>query len=264
LSMRNKISLAGELGSGKSTVAALLKDTLGAEIYSTGTIVRTVAQRRGMTVTELNVYMETHPEIDKEIDDGLVALSTDPRSLIIDSRMAWHFTADTYRVYLATDPEEASRRIMEANRVGEHQSSLEETLLETKKRRNSEKKRYFERYGVDIKDLQNYDLVIDTTEATPEAIAKRIADGYYKWQKGKKAKEILLCPKRLYLPENVKMTFFRTKIHVYECDGDFYLVDGFSSYLHAIAKNETFVSVILDRGEIDFSAYDKTDRGTLC
>ncbi len=262
--MRNKISLAGELGSGKSTVAALLREQIGAEIYSTGTIVRTVAQRRGMTVTELNVYMETHPEIDKEIDDGLVALSADPRTLIIDSRMAWHFTADTFRVYLATDPEEAAKRIMEANRVGEHASTLSDTLEETKARRASEKKRYSERYGVDIKDLFNYDLVIDTTFAKPEEIAARILSGYEKWQKGKWKKEVLLCPKRLYLPSNVRMTFFRTKIRVFERDGDFYLTDGFSSFLRAIAKDVTFVSVILERGEPDLSAYDKTDRGILC
>ena len=96
--MGNKISLAGDLGSGKSTVAKLLIEALGAEYYSTGAIVRAVAEKRGMTVADLNVYMETHPEIDKEIDDGLVALSEDPRPLIIDSRMAWHFTADTFKV----------------------------------------------------------------------------------------------------------------------------------------------------------------------
>ena len=86
--MRNKISLAGDLGSGKSTVAKLLIEALGAEYYSTGAIVRSVAERRGMSVADLNVYMETHPEIDKEIDDGLVALSDDERALVIDSRMA--------------------------------------------------------------------------------------------------------------------------------------------------------------------------------
>ena len=90
--MGNKISLAGDLGSGKSTVAKLLIEALGAEYYSTGAIVRAVAEKRGMSVADLNVYMETHPEIDKEIDDGLALLSEDERPLVIDSRMARHIT----------------------------------------------------------------------------------------------------------------------------------------------------------------------------
>ena len=97
--MDNKISLAGDLGSGKSTVSAILIERLGAKYYSTGAIVRSIADSRNMTVVELNKYMETHPEIDHEIDAGIAALSESPESLIIDSRMAWHFTKGTFKVY---------------------------------------------------------------------------------------------------------------------------------------------------------------------
>ena len=38
-----KISLAGDLGSGKSTVSKILIESLNAEYYSTGAIVRSVA-----------------------------------------------------------------------------------------------------------------------------------------------------------------------------------------------------------------------------
>ena len=94
--MGYKISLAGDLGSGKSTVSLILIDRLGLEYYGTGKICRRVAIEMGLDIADMNVYMETHPEVDKMIDDGLVALSDDPRNLIIDSRMAWHFTRDTF------------------------------------------------------------------------------------------------------------------------------------------------------------------------
>ena len=94
--MKDKISLAGDLGSGKSTVSKIIIDRLGAEYYSTGAIVRSVAEKHGMTVVELNKYMETHPEIDHEIDDGLKALSEVDKLLIIDSRMAWHFAEKSF------------------------------------------------------------------------------------------------------------------------------------------------------------------------
>ena len=63
-----KISLAGDLGSGKSTVGRIIGEKCGLEFYSTGTIQRKIALERGMTTYELNRYMEDHPEIDDEID----------------------------------------------------------------------------------------------------------------------------------------------------------------------------------------------------
>ena len=112
--MYNKISLAGDLGSGKSTVSDILISKLGAEYYSTGSIVRGVAEKMNMTVVELNKYMETHPEIDTMIDDGLRELSSDPRLLIIDSRMAWHFTEGTFKVY----PQDCRFRIKVEDEMG--------------------------------------------------------------------------------------------------------------------------------------------------
>ena len=165
--MMDKISLAGDLGSGKSTVADILISRLDAEYYSTGAIVRSIAAQRGMTVTELNKYMETHPEIDHEIDAGIAALSEVDKALIIDSRMAWHFTKGTFKVYLSCDIETSALRIMHAKREGECSSSLEEQIKCTRERRESEKKRYLEQYGVNIKDLSNYSLIVDTTSATP-------------------------------------------------------------------------------------------------
>ena len=174
----DKISLAGDLGSGKSTVADILIKQLGAEYYCTGAIVRSIAAERGMTVGELNTYMETHPEIDHEIDAGIAALSDDPRMLIIDSRMAWHFTKGTFKVYLSCDSETSALRIMNAKRCGESTSTLEEMIECTKSRRESEKKRYMEQYGVDIKDLRNYSLIVDTSVATPEQVAQCIVTAF--------------------------------------------------------------------------------------
>ena len=195
--MKSKISLAGDLGSGKSTVSKILLPRLGADFYSTGTLVREIAERMGMTIGELNAYMETHPEIDTEIDNGLVALAADERALIIDSRMAWHFTAGTFKVYLTTDIETAALRIMYANRKGEHAATLEDTVRDTLARRESEQKRYMEQYGVDIKDLSNYSLVIDTTAATPEEVAERILLSLAEWERDNSLVECYICPERL-------------------------------------------------------------------
>ena len=252
--MTDKISLAGDLGSGKSTVAKILISRLGAEYYSTGAIVRSIAEKRGMTITELNIYMETHPEIDQEIDDGIAALSDVERCLIIDSRMAWHFTKGTFKVYLSCDVETGSLRIMHANRACDHSATLEETMATTRARRESEKKRYLEQYGVNIKDLSNYSLIVDTTVATPEEIAECIISAFHRWQKDKSYTAAYISPERLHFPEmeldgdalapiaaRLEQGEDSLGVTVCENDGEFYLVDGFEAAMAHVFNFSTFI-----------------------
>ena len=46
-----------------------------------------------------------------------------------------------------------------------------------------ENERYFNLYGIRKDDMNNYDLVIDTTDLTPEEVAKKIEEEYSKWLK---------------------------------------------------------------------------------
>lgn len=240
--MQNKISLAGDLGSGKSTVSAILIEKLNAQYYSTGAIVREIAQRHGMSVVELNRYMETHPEIDHEIDDGLVALSTDPRMLIIDSRMAWHFTSGTFTVYLSTDPVVAAQRIMSANRSGEHAETLEDTVAQTRARRVSERKRYMEQYGVNIQDMGHYACVLDTTYATPAEVADRLLSAFAAWQADGRYRTVQICPKRLVLPDGVPDA---DAVVAKESDGVFTVLSGANLVRDALAAGATHLALTL-------------------
>ena len=268
--MKDKISLAGDLGSGKSTVSRILIEALGAEYYSTGSIVRSIAERMGMSVVELNRYMETHPEIDNEIDDGLVRLGEDERLLIIDSRMAWHFTKGTFKVYLSTDIETSALRIMNANRKGEHAGTLEETIADTRARRQSEQKRYAEQYGVNIKDLFNYSLVVDTTYATPEEIAELIINAFGEWTSNRGLKMCYISPERLNFSEdgfdNDRMLECSAMLErgetpppvtAFEIEGEFYVESGIESAMAYAFNMHTFVPVTLVRGEIGDRKYVK-------
>lgn len=268
--MMDKISLAGDLGSGKSTVAKILIEKLGAEYYSTGAIVRSIAERRGMSVVELNHYMETHPEIDHEIDDGLRQLSEVDKLLIIDSRMAWHFTEGTFKVYLTTDVETSALRIMSANRQGEHAGTLEETVKETKMRRESEKKRYKEQYGVDIMNLSNYSVVVDTTHATPEKIAEQIISAFRIWQSDRSYKSVYISPIRLnYLDDEIEEAEFNEmtatleagdeipEVRVYERDGEFFVDSGNSSAIAHSLFAEDFIPATLVESDANGRKYVK-------
>jgi cytidylate kinase len=260
----DKISLAGDLGSGKSTVAAILINRLNAEYYSTGAIVRSIAAKKGMSVVELNEYMETHPEIDREIDDGLKELSSLDKMLIIDSRMAWHFTEGTFKVYLSADPETSAFRIMNANRQGEHNATLEDTVRDTLARRKSEQKRYMEQYGVDIKDLSNYSLIVDTSAATPEKIAELIIDEFEKWQENKERRAVYISPLRVNYPDDAPDSEKLencldaledgseiTGIEICERDTEFYIVSGVEGALAYSLSLYDFIPATLVKAKIN-------------
>ena len=244
-----KISLAGDLGSGKSTVSAILIERLSATYYSTGAICRAIAAKYGMTIVEMNKYMETHPEIDHEIDDGLRALADKEENLIIDSRMAWHFVRGTFRVYMTTELEESAKRILRANREGDHAATIEEMAEEIRARKASERLRYREQYGVDCKDLSNYDLVVDSTYASPEEVAECILTAFDAWREDKTRRVAYICPRRFFYPDEGTDEGRAVSLsecleagedvgvaEAVECDGAIYLTGGAEIALaHAIA-----------------------------
>jgi len=172
--MPSRITIAGDIGSGKSTIAKRLAELAGVESLSTGGIQRKLAQARGLSVLELNKLAEQDPSIDKEIDGYLMALP--PGDLVVESRMAWHFVPDTLKVYLYISDRAAARRILGAQRSDEDYRSISDPTRPILARRESEIIRFKKYYSVDIDDLLNYDVVIDTTFASVDDVAKRITE----------------------------------------------------------------------------------------
>lgn len=176
---RIKISITGDLGSGKSTVCRYIKERYGIGVYSTGAIQRSLAAKYNMSTYDFNKYMETHPEIDAEIDATLTQIGERDEDMILDSRMAWHFVPGSFKVYLAVETGTAARRIMDDRRGAvETYESLDDAEVKLLKRKTSENLRYKSKYGVDCSDLSNYDLVVDTTDITPHEAAEIIMENY--------------------------------------------------------------------------------------
>ena len=175
------ISITGKLGSGKSTVCGILKETYGFEIFSTGTINREFARRLGITTLELDKRLMEDPSLDKEIDGTVTKLSEEKKDekLIFDSRMAWHFAKNTFKIFLTIDPMEAARRVMLNQRGSEeHYDTVEEACEKLVERSQVERTRFIDIYGVDYHDHNNFNLVVDTTRRTPEEIVNIIIDNY--------------------------------------------------------------------------------------
>jgi cytidylate kinase len=184
------ISITGKLGSGKSTICNILKERYGYEIYSTGTINREFARRLGISTLELNERLKEDPALDKEIDGTVTKLSIEKKDekLIFDSRMAWHFAKDTFKIFLTIDPMEAATRVMKNQRgAEEHYETVEDACEGLLKRGSVERERFIQIYGVDYFDHNNFDLIVDTTSRTPDEIVAIIIENYESYVKDKTA-----------------------------------------------------------------------------
>ncbi|MDR0890448.1 MAG: cytidylate kinase family protein [Oscillospiraceae bacterium] len=240
--MAIRITVTGDLGSGKSTVCNELKEKYNLELFSTGSIQRKIAVEMGISTFALNKYMETHPEIDRLIDGELIKLSESTSDIAIDSRMAWHFVKNTFDVFLTIDETVAAQRIVSDKRgPSEGYINIEHAITLLKGRKESENYRYKSKYGVDCNDVANYDLVLDTTTISPDYVADVIIKQYTKRQENELKPYLLLSPLCLYPTQSIRNTSMQTidkycslveageiiqPVQVILSNGHFYIYDG--------------------------------------
>ena len=179
------ITIAGKLGSGKSTTAKKIASMLGCEHFSSGDFLRTIATERGMSIKELMIAAESDSQIDYDIDE-LLKSKGEGENLVIDSRLAFHWIPGSFKVYLDIDPDIAAERMFfdlesnESRQQSEHTKNIEEMKKNMLDRQESDIKRYQKLYGINHTDHSQFDLVINTgdPENNLETVVKKIVNGY--------------------------------------------------------------------------------------
>lgn len=240
-----KISITGDLGSGKSTVCKIISERISAEVISVGSIQRAMAKDMGMTTYEFNRYMETHPEIDDKFDTMLKSYdSVFGKNMLFDSRLAWNFVPSAFSVYLTVDLKEAGRRVFNANRENEGYSSAEEAESKLKQRRASEVLRYSTAYGVTLSDMFNYDVIVDSTTATPEEVANLILSECERYANGAYTPCAYISPTRIIINDG---TALEGEVTVSECDGNYFALTGGKKVLDAIECGASTLRCVLKK-----------------
>jgi cytidylate kinase len=197
------ITINGDLGSGKSTVAIELARRLGRRRISMGDIYRQIAQQRGMTALQLNRHSERDLNVDAHVDRIQQDMASSDEAMIVDSRLGWFFFTDAFKVHLITDPAVAAQRVMTRPADGvESYASVEEAERHLHERSESERARFIARYHVDKARLRNYSLVCDTTRSRPEEVASQVIDAFERDAGGELS--LLLDPRRLYPTEQIR------------------------------------------------------------
>ena len=106
---------------------------------------------------------------------------------IIDSRLAWSNVPDSYAIRLTVNEAIAGKRVFyDTTRGSEDQyETVDEAIQKTRKRKLGEIERYKEKYGINLLDENNYDLVVDTSYTNTQELADIIVSGEEAYRTGK-------------------------------------------------------------------------------
>ncbi len=252
------ITITGNLGGGKSSVCREL-EKYGFKIITGGGLFRDIAKEKGVSVLELNELAKADRSIDDLIDNRTAKIGKEEDNVLFDSRLAWHFAPDSFKVFLLTDSYEAARRTFAGGaREAEEYSDINATMAGLKQRADLERARFKELYNIDYYNRNNYDLIIESTYASPEQIAKEIMRNFEEY-KGNKFHSRLELNIRTFYPTQSFTDFDRaaydkkvSEIKNYEAicmsdspilagnDGYTYILDGAEDVYAAIAMGRVF------------------------
>ena len=111
-----QIVVSGDLGSGKSSVWTIVSQILEMEQLSTGDMMREMAAKQWISITEMNELAESDMSIDKELDDRQYQLGLSGRSFFLDARLGALFLPYAFKIYLQVSPAVGWIRVWHARR----------------------------------------------------------------------------------------------------------------------------------------------------
>ncbi len=166
------VTVGGLPGTGTSTLCKLLQERLGIPYHYAGAIFREEAKRRGLSLADFGALCQKDPSIDEALDDRQLFLLK-RGNVILEGRLsgwlAQRHRLTALKIWIHCDEKERVRRLVQRD-GGDLETQREATWA----REQSEADRYQRYYGVDLKEMSYYDLVLDSTGTTPEQLAERV------------------------------------------------------------------------------------------
>lgn len=177
------ITITGKPCSGKGTVSKLFCEKHNFEYLCTGDMFRAFAKEYGYD--DILTFQQNHNivEIDHLVDNKIAEIGKTQanKNIIIDSRLAWHFIPNSFKVFIDIDWQTAGERLLSSKRDTEKVKNLEEAISVLKDRWNAENSRYTSIYNTNNLNPKNYNLIISSNNKTPEEIVNEIYIEYKKF-----------------------------------------------------------------------------------
>ncbi len=162
------ITIGGPIGSGKSTVAEAVAKRFGLVHVSAGAIFRQMAEERGLSLQEFSKIAEKDHSFDREIDDRQMKL-VKKGNAVVDGRLSGRFIDGDLKIWLTAPAD------LRAQRVSKREDkTFKDAKEEMEKREKSEAARYKNIYDINLYDLSDYDVVLNTAHWDAAGVIKII------------------------------------------------------------------------------------------
>ncbi len=169
------VAVGGPPGSGKTTVAELFAKAHGYTLVSAGMKFRAWAQERKMTLEAFGKAASADPEIDRKLDrevfEDVLRQDAANRDVIVEGRLQAHLLQARHipclKVFIDAPLAVRAKRI-----AGREKTTAKAAERGIRAREELEGNRYKAIYGIDLADRSVYDLVIDSSDKTPEEIVE--------------------------------------------------------------------------------------------
>ena len=177
--MARVLVIGGLPGAGKTTVAQELVRRRGGEVVSAGDLFRQWAEEKGMSLKAFGRLAEEDHAIDRRLDEAILQRVTDLEvrdvPLVVEGRLPAHLLRregqQLFAVWL-----EAPRSVRAARIARRDEVSDRVAHREMKTREASETRRYASIYGINLGDLRVFDLVLDSSDQTPDELVDAILE----------------------------------------------------------------------------------------
>lgn len=173
------ITIGGNVGAGKTTLASKLAVALNYQQLYVGGIFREMAAEKNLSIEQFYAQLKDDPSIEQAVDQRQADLMRKQDNLIVQGRIAWYFAKSSpfkiFNVFLNVDPATGAHRSGERKEnIGR---SVDEMVIATAEREKMERERYKMLYAIeDHLDPANYDLIIETSTLSEQEVFQKVLD----------------------------------------------------------------------------------------
>jgi predicted cytidylate kinase len=171
------ITIGGNVGAGKTTLANNLADTLHYEQLYVGNILREMAAEKNLSIEQFYAQLKEDPAVEQSVDQRQATMMREKDNLIVQGRVAWYFAKSSpskvFNILLTVEPAVGAARAAEKKEnMGK---TTDEMTIATAGREKMERERYAMLYGIENHlDPAQYDFVLDTTSLSIQEVLDKV------------------------------------------------------------------------------------------